>query len=234
MSPSSSTTISRSSRPSAAVLAVALTGGIACGKTTVAELLAQKGCFLFSADRAAHELMAPRRAAWRRIKARFGPGVLAPDGSMDRRRLGSIVFEDPAARRFLNRLIHPLVLKEQARLLKKLEKDRPGAIFICEAALVFEAGLEKAYDRVIAVRCRRELQVARIRERQGLSRREALARIRSQLPQAEKARRADYVIDTSGTMAETVEQVERLYAGLMQDASLKALRMKLDGVKKGR
>lgn len=215
-------------------MAVALTGGIACGKSTVAELLAQKGCFLFSADRAAHELLTPGRSAWRAVKARFGPEVLAPDGSIDRRRLGAIVFDRPAALRFLNRLIHPLVLKEQARFIRKLGRERPGAIFICEAALVFEARLEKYYDRVIAVRCRRELQVARIRERQGLSRREALARIRSQLPQAEKARRADYVIDTSGTTAETVEQVERLYACLMQDASFKALRMKLDPVKKRR
>jgi dephospho-CoA kinase len=177
--------------------------------------------------------MAPGRAVWRAVKARFGPEVLAPDGSLDRRRLGSMVFEDPAALRFLNRLIHPLVMKEQARLIKELAKDRPGTIFICEAALVFEARLEKHYDRVIAVRCRRELQLARVRERQGLSRREALARIKSQLPQSEKARRADYVIDTSGTMAETVEQVERLYAGLMQDASLKALGMKFETLKKG-
>lgn len=178
--------------------------------------------------------MAPGRAAWRAVKARFGPEVLAADGSIDRRRLGAMVFGDPAALRFLNRLIHPLVLKKQAELIKKLAKTRPGAVFICEAALVYEAGLEKYYDRVVAVRCRRELQVARLRERQGLSRREALARIRAQLPQAEKARRADYVIDTSGTMAETVEQVERLYAWLMQDASLKALRMKPHSVKTGR
>jgi dephospho-CoA kinase len=217
-------TCSRSYRPRKSprrpsVLRVSLTGGIACGKSVVARILEEKGCVVLSADATAHALMLPRKRAWKAVVARFGRGILRDDLTIDRARLGRLVFADPLARRFLDRLVHPLVMAEHEKAARRLGREsgpRPR-ILVVEAALTIEAGLADRFDRIVVVHCPKAEQVRRLRQR-GLSGREALRRIGSQLGRREKLARADYAIDTSGTLASTVEQTERLYAALVRDA----------------
>jgi dephospho-CoA kinase len=199
------------------LLTVALTGGIACGKSVIAAFLRDKGCYVHSADQAAHDLMTPETPAWRAIVERFGPAVLRDDRTIDRRRLGRLVFADPAARAFLNGLLHPLVMARTRELVRDLEREGRVKIFVSEAALTIEAGFASFFDRVIVAACPEETQVRRLMERDGLERDEALRRIHSQQPALEKRRAAHYVIETSGSLAETVEQCERVYAALMRD-----------------
>jgi dephospho-CoA kinase len=208
------------------VLRVALTGGIACGKSVVSRILSQKGCVVRSADEAAHELMAPGRAAWKKIVARFGESVLRPDGTIDRGHMGRTVFSDAEARRFMNALLHPLVMAEEKRLAARLEREGRTRVFVSEAALTVEAGYASLYDKVIVAHCAPAVQVRRLMERDAIGKEEALRKIGTQMPVAEKLRHADYVIDTSGTLRETVEQTEKVYAGLLQDAELKRLSRK--------
>lgn len=198
-----------------------MTGGIASGKSVVASLLEQKGCFVHSADKAAHELMSPGRPAWKKIVTRFGRDILREDRTIDRARLGPAVFSDPSARRFLDRLLHPLILTEQERILRRLEREGRVRIFVSEAALTVEAGFARHFDRVVVVHCRKSEQVRRLRERDGIGRAAALLKIGAQMPRKEKLRHADYAIDTSGSLAETVEQIEQVCAQLVRDAELK-------------
>jgi dephospho-CoA kinase len=202
------------------VLRVALTGGIACGKSVVAKILADKGCVVYSADEAAHDLMRPGRAAWKQVVARFGSSILRPDRTIDRSALGGIVFSDPAARRFLDRLVHPLVIADQVRAVRRLEREGRSRIFVVEAALTIEAGYAGLFDRIVVVRCGRPEQVKRLRRRDGISRAAALRKIGTQMPLREKLRHADYVIDASGPVETTVDETERVYAQLVRDAEL--------------
>jgi dephospho-CoA kinase len=198
-----------------------LTGGIASGKSVVAGLLEQKGFTVHSADATAHGLMSPGRPAWKKIVARFGRDILREDRTIDRARLGKAVFSDPAARRFLDRLLHPLVLAERERILRRLEREGRVRIFVSEAALTVEAGYARHFDRVVVVHCSKAEQVRRLRERDGIGRAAALRKIGSQMPRKEKLRHADYAIDTTGSLAETVEQTERVCAQLVRDADIK-------------
>jgi dephospho-CoA kinase len=175
-----------------------------------------------SSDITAHDLMRPRRPVWKAIVDRFGRDVLRADRTIDRARLGRIVFADPSARGFLDRLVHPLVLAEHEKAVRKLAR-RPGGrprIFVVEAALTIEAGFARHFDRIVVVHCAKAEQVRRLRERDGIGRADALRRIGSQLGRKEKLAWADYAIDTTGPLASTVEQAERLYARLAQDAEL--------------
>lgn len=212
--------------PRSSVLRVALTGGIACGKSVVARVLEDKGFYIHSADRVARSLVSPGSPSWESIVRRFGRDILRPDRTIDRAKLGSIVFSDPGARRFLEKLLHPLVLADRTRALSRIEREGRHAVFVSEAALVFEAGYDKRFDRIVVVHCDENLQVARLMERDGIAEEEARRKIASQLPQKEKVRRADYVIDTSGSLAETVEQAERVSALLLQDAESKKTRLR--------
>lgn len=205
------------------MLRVALTGGIACGKSVVARILREKGCVVRSADEAAHDLMSPGRPAWKKILARFGETVLRPDRTVDRGRLGRLVFTDKDARRFMNALLHPQVMAGEKRLAARLERENRTRVFVSEAALTVEAGYASLYDKVVVVRCAAAVQVRRLMERDATGKAEALRKIGTQMPLAEKLRYADYVIDTSGSLRETIEQTEKVYAGLIQDAELKRL-----------
>jgi dephospho-CoA kinase len=200
-----------------------LTGGIACGKSVVARILEEKGCFIHSADKAAHDLMSPGRPAWKKIVARFGRDILREDRSIDRARLSPVVFSDPSARRFLDRLLHPLVLAEQERILRRLEHEGRVRIFVSEAALTVEAGYARHFDRIVVVHCRKSEQVRRLRERDGIGRAAALRKIGAQMPRKERLRHADFAIDTTGSLEETIEQTERICARLHQDAELKRM-----------
>jgi dephospho-CoA kinase len=203
------------------VLTVALTGGIACGKSVVAGFLREKGCFVHSADLAARELMSPGSEVWQAVVGHFGRAILRPDGAINRGRLGAIVFTDPAERAFLNGLVHPLVLDQFRQLVAEQKKLGRHRIFVSEAALVFESGFASFFDRIVVASCREDVRLARLMARDGIGRDEALRKIGSQMPQAVKMGRADYMIDTSGTLTETVDQAERVYAMLVRDEELK-------------
>jgi dephospho-CoA kinase len=208
------------------ILTVALTGGIATGKSVVAETLARLGCHIQSADRVAHDLIKPGRAAWKRIADHFGPAVLNPDRTVNRKLLGKIIFSSAAERHFLNSVLHPRVLRRRRESVRRLERQGRQQIFVSEAALTIESGFARFFDRIVVVHCPEKVQVERLMERDGITRSEARKRIRSQMAAAEKIRHADYLIDTSGTRAETEEQTERLYRSLLADLREKRRRKK--------
>lgn len=203
------------------MLIVALTGGIATGKSVVAKILSQKGCFIQNADLIAHELMSPGSEIWQELVQRFGPDILREDRTIDRQKLGEIIFREEQARHFLNRLSHPRVLEKILQTISQLEKTGGYEIYITEAALVIESGYHRYYDRIILTHCRPEVQLERLCRRNGITREKALEKIRAQLPDEQKIPLAHYLIDTSGSLEETVEQAEQVYLNLYQDLLLK-------------
>ncbi len=203
------------------VLKVALTGGIACGKSVVAAYLKKKGCYLHRADEVAHRLMQPEKPAWKEIVKHFGRDILNPDRTINRRRLGEIVFANRREREWLNRLLHPLVFEAKKAAWRRLVKAKKDAIFVSEAALTIEAGLASFFDKIIVVYCPEKTQVERLMARSRLSRKEAVKRVKAQWPVAEKLKYADYVIDTSGTVEETLAQAEKVYQQLLADLEAK-------------
>ncbi|MDI6697906.1 MAG: dephospho-CoA kinase [Candidatus Saccharicenans sp.] len=203
------------------MLVAALTGGIATGKSVVARILSQKGCYVQNADLIAHELMSPGGEIWQKLIRRFGPTILKENQEIDRQKLGGIIFQDRAERDFLNRLTHPSIMEKISQTVAQLENEGEYDIYITEAALVIEAGFHQFYDRLILTHCRPEVQVERLRQRDGLSREQALQRISAQSPVEQKIPFAHYLIDTSGSLEATVEQTERVYLCLYQDALLK-------------
>jgi dephospho-CoA kinase len=199
------------------VLAVALTGGIASGKSVVAGILAKHGCYVQSADLVAHDLMKPCRPAWKAIVSHFGPRILKPDRTINRRALGKIVFASPAHRQFLNGVLHPLVMEKKRQTVRRLGRLGTHQIFVSEAALTIESGFAPFFDRIVVVHCPENAQVERLMKRDGITEREARKRVSSQMRSAEKIRQADYLIDTSGRPAETRAQAEHLYRSLLAD-----------------
>lgn len=199
------------------MLIVALTGGIASGKSVVADVLRSLGCFVEHADRTAHLLMAPGTPAWKKIVNHFGREILNSDRTINRVKLGTIVFAKDKERHFLNQTLHPLVIKKKKEQIRRLRKQGRYKIYVSEAALTIEAGFARFFDKIVLVFCPREVQVERLVVRDGLSRHQALQRIKSQLPSEVKRAHADYIIDSSGTIQSTIEQAERLYRSLTVD-----------------
>jgi dephospho-CoA kinase len=206
------------------MLIVALTGGIASGKSVVAEVLARHGCYIDTADETARGLMEPGQPAWEKVVARFGRKILRPDQTIDRPGLARIIFNDEEARLFLNRLIHPLVLEERRAAIERLAKEGRVKIFVSEAALTIEAGFAGFFDKVIVVYCRPEIQIQRLIERDRIERAEASKKIQAQMPAEEKLKYADYVVDTSGTVEDTKAQSEQVYEKLLKDYQRKLRR----------
>ena len=203
------------------MLIVALTGGIASGKSVVAEVLEDLGCYIHHADKIAHDLMEPEKPAWKKIVAHFGKKILNEDKTINRSRLGKIIFSDEKERRFLNELIHPLVLEKKKEVSSRLEKEGHYNIFISEAALTIEAGFADFFDKIIMTYCKKEVQKKRLMERDGISRKQTMKIIKSQMQPQEKLKYADYIIDTSSSLQSTVEQTERVYRNLMMDNEMK-------------
>jgi dephospho-CoA kinase len=193
-----------------------LTGGIGSGKSTVAALLRERGVPVVDADELAREALAPDSPGLAAVIAAFGPGVLAPDGTLDRKRLGALVFSDPEARKRLNGITHPIVRRLSQERFAALEALGVGLAGY-DVPLLFEVGLDQTLRPVVVVAASEATQLERILQRGGLSRDDARARIAAQLPLAEKRARADHVIDNDGSRAELAAQVdalvERLRAG---------------------
>jgi len=195
-----------------------LTGGIACGKGTVSRMFAELGAPVVDADAIGHEIIAPHTPAWREVVHTFGESILRPDGTVDRAKLGTIVFADTAARAKLNAITHPRIAQEiQARLA---ELTRAGhRIAIVEAALIGESDVTAAFDAIIVVHANPSVQIARLMARDALSEEEARRRIQAQMPAAEKKELADFVIDNSGSIENTRRQLEALWRKITEGSS---------------
>lgn len=200
-----------SSRP---MIFVGLTGGVATGKSTVAKMLERCGALVIDADALAHQVMEPGKPAWRAIVKTFGPAVINPDRTINRPALGTMVFRNRARLRRLEQIIHPRVAREQARLTRLAVLKNPNAVVIYDVPLLYEAGIDARVDKVIVVTADRETQIARLKKRNGLTRSEALRRIRNQWPLRKKVAAADFVLDGTTARPRLFTLVKSLYREL--------------------
>ena len=206
------------------MLRVGLTGGIGCGKSTVAAMMAELGCHVLNADKMAHALIAPGKPAYDDVVRKFGTDILAPDGSVDRARLAAVVFADAGKLASLNAIVHPRVLRELDRELDRLARLDPHGVAVVEAALLIESGYHKTLDRIILVTCTREQQLERLTNPafgRAMSREQAEQRFAAQMPVEEKRKQAAdklYEIDCSCSLDSTSRQIQRLVEQLKQTA----------------
>ena len=192
------------------MIVVGLTGGIATGKSTVAQMFKHCGAIVIDADQLARDVVRRGKPAWREIVKVFGNTVLNPDGSLNRRVLGTIVFKDRRKLRRLERIVHPRVAREQQRVASRIAARFPHAVMVYEVPLLFESGAHTRVDKSIVVTADRETQIARLKRRNGMTRTEALRRIKTQMPLAEKVRRADVVLDGTKDKTLLTKEVRRL------------------------
>ena len=211
------------------MLKVGLTGGIAAGKSVVGEMLVALGAHLVQADRIAHSLMQPGEAVYNEVVRHFGREILNRDGSVNRAKLAEAAFgpassEEGVSRiqqsriEELNRIVHPVVIRNQDAWMQETGRQDPHAVAIVEAALILEAGAADRFDRLIVVTCSPDQRLSRFAARQKIdleaARKEVVRRMARQLPDEEKIKVADYVIDNSGTLAQTREQVRQVWGKL--------------------
>jgi dephospho-CoA kinase len=190
---------------------IGLTGGIASGKSTVSALLVSKGARLVDADVIAREVMLPGHEVLAAAVKQFGSEILFPDGTLNRGKLGDIVFQDPAALQALNNLTHPAIRREIKERMNSMEVEDPEKLTIVDIPLLFESGLENMFHEILVVYVPREVQIARLMERNGLSLEQAEARLNAQMDIEAKRNKADYIIDNSGELAHTEQQVAVLW-----------------------
>lgn len=207
------------------MLRVALTGGMACGKSAVAEMFASEGAHVIQADRVAHQLMSPGQAVYEQVVKHFGRDIVHTDGAIDRALLAAKAFSDPGRIAELNQLVHPAVIAEQERWMAEQEARHPGGIAIVEAALILEARVGRRFDKIVVVTCTPEQRLQRFSSRakipEAQARAEVERRMAAQMPEAEKVKAADYLIDNSGTLEHTREQVRKVYQQLAKLAHTK-------------
>jgi dephospho-CoA kinase len=213
------------------MLKVGLTGGIAAGKSVVGEMFVALGAQLVQADRIAHSLMQPGEAVYNEVVRHFGREILNPDGSVNRAKLAEVAFgpasapEGKRASRIeeLNRIVHPVVIRSQDAWMQEMGRQDPHAVAIVEAALLLEAGVAERFDRLIVVTCSAEQRVARFAARQKIdleaARKEVVRRMAAQLSDEEKIKAADHVIDNSGSLDQTREQVREVWQKLTGEAA---------------
>jgi dephospho-CoA kinase len=213
------------------MLKVGLTGGIAAGKSVVGEMFVALGAHLVQADRIAHSLMQPGEAVYNEVVRHFGREILNPDGSVNRAKLAEIAFgpasdaEGKCSSRIeeLNRIVHPVVIRSQDEWMQEMGRQDAHAVAIVEAALILEAGAARRFDRLMVVTCSAKQRVARFADRQKIdlesARKEVSRRMAAQLPDEEKIKVADYVIDNSGSLDHTREQVRGVWQHLSAAAA---------------
>ncbi len=200
------------------MLKVGLTGGLATGKTYVASLLEKLGCYIIHADQLGHEVLLPGGEAYGDVVAEFGSEVVAADGTIDRKALGSAVFSNPDRLEVLNALVHPHVFRRQNEFFDTVAQRDAHAVVVSEAAIMIETGSYKRYDRLILTVCPPDVQIQRYVERENATEEEARERLARQMPLDDKKKFADYTIDTSDTKAETERQVRQIYLRLKKEA----------------
>lgn len=198
-------------------LIVGLTGGIVSGKSTVASMFKDIGAKIVDADKLGHSVILPHRPAWEKITRLFGKDVLQNDLTIDRERLGKIVFTNQTLLKKLNKITHPEIIKliKKEINLAKNKTHNQQKILIIDAALIYEAKIDRFMDKIIVVYIDKDEQVKRLAKRNNLSKEEALQRIKSQMPMKEKVKMADYVIDNSNSLDKTREQVEKIWQELV-------------------
>jgi dephospho-CoA kinase len=208
------------------LLKAGLTGGIASGKSAVGEMFVKLGARLIRADEIAHGLMQPGQAVYDEVVRSFGREILNPDGSINRPRLASLAFGTPGGTTRvaeLNSIVHPAVVKREDEWMEEIGRRDPAAIAIVEAALILEAGVADRFDRLIVVTCSPEQRVQRFASRLGISeeaaRAEVTRRMAAQIADDEKIKAADFVIDNSGSLDATEQQVRQVFATLKTEAS---------------
>ncbi len=199
------------------MLKVGLTGGVACGKSSVGEMLVARGARLIKADEVAHQLQRPGQPVYEKILEHFGRGVLQADGTIDRQKLAQAAFGGGRVEE-LNAIVHPAIIAHQDRWMAEEGARHHDAVVIVEAALILEAGVSNRFDKIVVVTCRPEQKFARFAVRQGISaetaRQEVERRQAAQRADEEKVRAADYVIDNSGSLLETERQVDEVWKKL--------------------
>ena len=202
------------------MLKVGVTGGLACGKTSVAALLREKGCEVVNADELGHRAMEPGGPAYQAVLAAFGPDLADAEGRIRRPLLAERVFgregdgSRPAQVARLNAIVHPIIMALVEERCRELARRNPRGILVVDAALLFEAGVEGHFQKIIVVDCTPQQQMSRFAAKGLGSEEEARRRMAAQLPRPEKLRRADFVVDASGTLEETRRQVEAIYKEL--------------------
>jgi dephospho-CoA kinase len=201
------------------MLKVGLTGSIAVGKSFVCDRFRELGCHVLDADKTAREVVEPGTLGLQLIVNEFGPDILQTSGALDRGKLAAIVFANEEKRKTLNSIVHPLVIEAQDGWLSETERRDPDGIAIVDAALMIESGGYRRFDKLIVVWCKPDIQLQRLMARSGLSEQEARQRIASQMPQEEKKKFADHLIDTSGGFDETRTQVDSLFVELRHQMS---------------
>jgi len=196
-------------------LIIGLTGGIACGKSTVAAMLAERGAFVVDADRIAREVVMPGEPALAEIAVVFGQAVIRDDGTLDRRKLGEIVFADPEKRKRLEAITHPAIRERMWSRIRRVKADEPGRIVVADVPLLYETGQQGLYDGVVVVYAPREVQIRRLMARNPeLTEAQALERINAQMDIERKKELADWIIDNGGSLESTGRQVEALWREL--------------------
>jgi dephospho-CoA kinase len=199
------------------VYLIGLTGGIASGKTVVAQRLEELGAVVVDADQLARDVVAPNTAGLAEIAERFGSGVIAADGSLDRAALGAVIFQDPDARLALNSITHPAIRRLSAELFAAADRSDPDAVVVYDVPLLVEASKDPEYhdfDLIVVVNASTETRLRRLIELRGLSRVEAQHRLNSQATDTERLAIADVVIDSNGSLEETLAQADTLWSSL--------------------
>ena len=196
------------------MLKVGLTGSIAVGKSYVCEVFRELGAFVLDADQTAREVVQPETIGFRKIVEHFGAEILQQNGELDRLKLGTIIFADASKRQLLNSIVHPLVHEAQAKWLEECERKNPDGIAIIDAALMIESEGYKRFTKIIVVWCESDIQLNRLITRNNLTEAEALRRINSQMPQDDKKKYADFLIDTSKGFEEARRQTVEIYEQL--------------------
>jgi len=194
---------------------VGLTGGIASGKSTVSEAFARLGAKVLDADEVAREVVLPGQPAWLKLRQAFGSEFFLPDGEVNRSKLRRLVFADPEARGKLNAIVHPEVMKEINRRFEQLTASAQDVVVVVDVPLLLEVGVAHRFDRVIVVYVTENVQIKRLRQRDGLSLEGARRALSTQMVLNKKVEQADYVIDNSGTRDETQAQVEKVWQELL-------------------
>lgn len=198
------------------MLKVGLTGSIAVGKTFVCDVFRDLGCHVLDADKTARDVVRKGTPGLAKIVSEFGDEVLTPDGELDRPKMASIVFADEKMRLRLNSIVHPLVFEAQNEWLAAREAEDPNGVAIVDAALMIESGGYRRFEKLIVVWCEPDIQFERLIKRDGLTEADARKRIAAQMPQDEKKRYADLLIDTSGGFDSTREQCRLVHSKLLE------------------
>ncbi|MDI9480528.1 MAG: dephospho-CoA kinase [Bacillota bacterium] len=197
---------------------IGLTGGIASGKSTVSRALRELGAIVIDADEVAHTIMEPGKPAWEDIIEHFGSGVLYADQTIDREKLGAIVFNNPERLQVLNQITHPRVGEQFKQIITTLRAEKSDAVLFIEVPLLYETHMERICDEVWVVWVDEETQIQRLMKRDGLSREDALKRIDAQMSLDEKARRADFVIDNRYSIEETIASATKYYNNILANS----------------